>query len=35
VSVVCGKLESAEDDRDAITNPRVVVEVYDRDPLAS
>jgi Uma2 family endonuclease len=38
VSVLCGKLERAEDDHDAVTNPRVVVEVlskssakYDRE----
>jgi hypothetical protein len=34
VSVVCGKLEAAEDDRDAITNPRVVVEVLSKSRSA-
>ncbi|WP_236517489.1 Uma2 family endonuclease [Sandaracinus amylolyticus] len=35
LSIVCGKLERAKDDPDAITNPRVIVEVLSETTEAS
>lgn len=35
LSIVCGKLERAKDDGDAITNPRVIVEVLSDTTEAS